>query len=525
MTRITYTSIPEWPPLAWLARCRPDQEVVAVFHGPRVEVAPESFSEAVWAGPYAAAGFDRTDLVFGTGGRLREGLLTFVSSGTTVDRIQFLRGAEAIWVSNSLPCLLTAAGAVPDAIFPDYFPLFESIIRGIRRYERDLPTSAGPARLVYFDNLTWDGHELRETEKLFTRYDFSSYEKYRDFLDGTLRLMTENLSAPGRRFPYSWLGTMSSGYDSLTTAVLAKPMGLDEAVSFTEARGGSADSGQAATGFLGVPLTLIPRDAWSRTPFAEVPFIAADAKGEDVFMRGAEPQLLGRALLTGHFGGRAWDINAKGLTDDIARGDQSGMALTEFRLWAGCVHCPLAFLGVRQILDLHALMLSPDMQPWNVGGRYNRPLARRIIETSGIPRGTFAVQKRAGSVLFFQRHSFLSPASLTDYTRWLRDHEPEWRNRGLTPPDVRPGRRTLKQNAAAVAAALLRGLVWLTGNRFWRLDAAARRLGNIAAREPLFRYLFPWAIARAKDRYAPGLAAVMAGTPPAASTSRSPRPH
>ncbi len=274
---------------------------------------------------------------------------------------------------------------------------------------------------------------------------------------------------------------------------------------------------KAAAGLLGVPLALISRDAWRDAPLPEVPFIAADAKGEDVFMRGAEAKLLGRAVLTGHFGGRAWDKNAKGLSDDIARGDQSGMALTEYRLWAGFVHCPLAFLGVRQVPDLHRLILSPEMKPWDVGGRYNRPLARRIIEGAGIPRGAFAVHKRAGSVLFFQRDSFLSPSSLGDFTRWLQDHADEWRERGLVPPALEPGRRTLKQQGAAVVARILRGLSWATGHRLPLLEGATRRFANIAARESLFRYLFPWAIARAKDRYAPGLAA-------AAAFTASPRP-
>lgn len=525
MIRIAYAPIQDWPPLAWLARCDPGSDTVEVFHGPRVETAPDWFAEAVWAGRYADAGFDRTDLVFGSGGRLRDGALTFVSPGSTVDRLQFLRAAQATWVSNSLPCLLAAAHAEPDPTFTGYFALFESIIRGLRHYERDLPTSAGAARLVYYDNLHWDGRDVREVEKPFTKRDFSTYAAYRAFLDQTLRDMTANLAAGERRFPYRWLGTMSSGYDSLATAVLAKPFGLDEAISFTSARGGGADSGQAAAGILGVPLALVPRDAWSEARLPEVPFIAADAKGEDVFMRGAESRLLGRALLTGHFGGRAWDKNAKGLSDDIARGDQSGMALTEFRLWSGFVHCPLAFLGARQVPDLHALMLSPDMRPWDVGGRYNRPLARRIIESAGIPRGAFAVHKRAGSVLFFQRHSFLSPDSLQDYQRWLRDHAPEWRTRGLEPPNPVPGRRSAKQHVAALAAVLLRGASKLTGNRIWLLEGAGRRFTNIAAREPLFRYVFPWAIARAKERYAPGLAAATAGTPPAASPPSFPRPR
>ena len=139
------------------------------------------------------------------------------------------------------------------------------------------------------------------------------------------------------------------------------------------------------------------------------------------------------------------------------------MALTEFRLWAGFLHCPLAFLGVRQVPDLHELILSAEMRPWDIGGRYNRPLARRIIESGGIPRGAFAVHKRAGSVLFFQRDSFLSPSSLEDYTRWLREQTEAWRRQGLVPPAPVPGRRTLQQKVAAVAGGVVRSVSWADG--------------------------------------------------------------
>jgi hypothetical protein len=42
----------------------------------------------------------------------------------------------------------------------------------------------------------------------------------------------------------------------------------------------------------------------------------------------------------------------------------------------------------------------------------------------------------------------------------------------------------------------------VAAHRIHFFDAVARRLANVANREPLFRYLFPWAIDRAKQRYA-----------------------
>jgi hypothetical protein len=104
-------------------------------------------------------------------------------------------------------------------------------------------------------------------------------------------------------------------------------------------------------------------------------------------------------------------------------------------------------------------------------------------------------------VLFFQRDSFLSPSSLEDFTRWLRDQGDEWRQRGLVPPTLEPGRRTLGQRGAAAAAWVFQLLARATAHRMHFFEAVERRLANMANREPLFRYLFPWAIARAKERY------------------------
>src|SRR5437667_4986741 len=133
LMRFAYALMRDWPPLAWLARCSPTRPVVDVFHGPGVERTAEWFCDAVWAGAYETGGFDHTDVVFGSGGRLRNSTATFVSSGTTVDRLQSLETTDATWVSNSLPCLLAAVGGEPDPAYGAYFRDFGSIKPGLRR--------------------------------------------------------------------------------------------------------------------------------------------------------------------------------------------------------------------------------------------------------------------------------------------------------------------------------------------------------------------------------------------------------
>ena len=218
-----YTPMTEWPPLAWLARCDRAVPRIAVAHGPMVETHSDWFCEAVWAGSYEAGAFDRTDLVFGSGARRRDSGVVFVSSGATVDRLHVLETADAAWVSNSLACLLAAAGGEVDPTHQRYFQDFKSIVRGLRHYRRTLPTTAGPVRLLYHDNATWSGSALRETPKPRPTRDFGSFEPYRDFLVASLRELGHNMAAGTRRHPYQLLGTMSSGYDSATVAALGTP--------------------------------------------------------------------------------------------------------------------------------------------------------------------------------------------------------------------------------------------------------------------------------------------------------------
>ena len=85
--------IREWPKLTWVAELRQGCETVSARHGPCVEVGEDYCVEAVWAGEFGAADFDRTDLVFGTGVRLRDEGVVFVASGTTTDLLWYCQDA------------------------------------------------------------------------------------------------------------------------------------------------------------------------------------------------------------------------------------------------------------------------------------------------------------------------------------------------------------------------------------------------------------------------------------------------
>src|SRR2546429_8185854 len=123
--RLWFTLVADWPPLAWLAQCPRGNGLISIWHGRSVERAADWFCEAVWAGPYTAGQFDRTELVFGSGGRLRGEGAVFVSSGSTGDPLQTLETRDAAWVSNSRSRLFWAVGGGAEPTYPGFVPEFK----------------------------------------------------------------------------------------------------------------------------------------------------------------------------------------------------------------------------------------------------------------------------------------------------------------------------------------------------------------------------------------------------------------
>src|SRR5262249_29070952 len=145
------------PRLAWCARLASGSPIVTVTHGPWVETSDAFFVEGVWDGPYDEGRFDRTCAFLGSGSRLVDDKVLFATPGHTLERLHLVRHGPALWVSNSLPFILTAAGLTLDPKYPYYQTDLWSIVHGLDRYVRQIPTREGPAvRLFCYANIEID---------------------------------------------------------------------------------------------------------------------------------------------------------------------------------------------------------------------------------------------------------------------------------------------------------------------------------------------------------------------------------
>lgn len=490
-----------WPPLAWLAECSANDETIGVYHGTWIETKERWFCEAVWAGDFLAGDFDKTDIVSGSGARIRDNTLWFVSSASNINRLHSLRKGGTTFVSNSLICLLARVEGNCDLDYLAYSADFANYTHTVfGNHSLDFPSSAGPVEMTYVANLLWNGEELAERDKPRNTPRFNSFNDYCNFMQATMRLVASNAAHEGRSHPFKLLCPLSNGYDSPTVAALAHELSGIEAFTFNRDSHGADDSGEAIAAALGIPCHVIDRNAWRTSSLAEVPFLACSGSVGDLAYKPAEKLLRGSVMLSGYGGDIVWDKNTHP-SSRLAIGDGSMLGASEYRLWAGFISCAVPFWGIRRLADIIRLSNATEMQPWDTGGDYNRPICRRIVEGSGVDRSLFGTRKRGVSVVPRLRRDYLSPTSLENLLAWLGEQAAGSRGGGFSLPG--PTRARLLDRVVTLLSAVAglfnrlrrrRGFRWLSGP----LGSLNNRLTR-----PYYhhQYYVHWANDRAKQRY------------------------
>jgi hypothetical protein len=81
--------------------------------------------------------------------------------------------------------------------------------------------------------------------------------------------------------------------------------------------------------------------------------------------------------------------------------------------------CIVPFWGMRRFKEIERITFSEEMAPWTLGTAYDRPVARRIVEEAGVPRGAFAVRKKNTSHEAAFRWPY-SPAAQESFRDYLK---------------------------------------------------------------------------------------------------------
>ncbi len=425
------------PPMAWYARIDRSAMDTEVVCGRAVETGSDFLVEGVWNGNFADGDFGDTDCFFGSGLIARDGDVVIVPSAATTDAVYYCESSTEFVVANSLPLLLAITG---DRLKPDFFEydrILDSVLNGIHRYERNLPTARGAVNVLVHWNARVGEGEIEFLEKRMPPA-FPEFDTYAAYLRENYRLIAENARSPDRKMPFRIVTTQSRGYDSTAVNAIAAPFGIDQAFTVGESKGENAwanddletqknDDGSEICEILGIPCTTISRRAFENGFPNEHLFHAAvhnneDANILDIIERITVPSL----LLTGVLG-EIWytDPMEAGLENRIVDGnlkrwDLGFHGLKEIQLHAGFVQLPMTYIGARRRPDLFRITNSDAMKPWSLPQIYNRPIPRRIAEEAGVPRAAFGQTKMASAVAMPVPNVPVSPDLRREYFAFLR---------------------------------------------------------------------------------------------------------
>jgi hypothetical protein len=411
---IRYYQIPDLPKLAWVASL--DLKTfteVSVFHGSSVECRDTWMIEGVWDGGFSSGNFHKAENVFGSGIRIDGERVYFVPSSALVDHLFYCIDRERLLVSNSLIVLFGFTGATLDDTH-DYYNESMSIVKGIREYKKEfivIHPEIERFYQVFYENIvvTKDGISFEFKNGL---HDITSYEQYWDLLLGVLTRIKKNYEDPNRTIPLTAFSTLSSGYDSTAVTSLVKNLGVDTCFTLKKSASWirwspkySTDDGTLAAKQLN--LNVIYADS---LPYSimedELFFLSTNygkSKNSAVFNEIAfssmasyiEKNCSAAVVFTGYRGDKVWDIDTQeNLLNSELGQSTCDIGFSEIRLKSGFINVAVPYVLARNIRSIVAISRSDEMKPWSLNNDYDRPIARRIAESSGVSRGAFGVQKK-----------------------------------------------------------------------------------------------------------------------------------
>jgi hypothetical protein len=434
--RFEYVRCATLPKLAWCARLEQGGGVARVYHGPGVETRESWFAEGAWTGAFAQGEIDRARFNVGTGGALRAGRVVFCTPTDLIERLYSVRVGAELFLSNSLVFVLAMTGDEPDPYFPFYYHALRAHFRdGIHRKRKAIHTRLGRRVELHDHCQVAIGPDLRSQrieKPAFPRpADFAEYVA---LLQGVLAEVLANAASPDRQQRrYAGLATVSGGYDSNALAALLARLGVREALTFFDGTPGN-DSGAEVARRLGMTVREYSRRGFRTTPGVDEAEFFSGPRGADVVLAASEEQLVGKLLVIGRYGDVVFGLDrAKRLSNFRTTRDNviAGSTLLEFRLRAGFLQFNPLYAGGLHVAALHAIAGSEEMAPWRLGGPYDRPIPRRILEEAGIPRTLFGVRKAASAALHVKSSAGLTPAGRADFEAYRRSmpRSGGWRRR------------------------------------------------------------------------------------------------
>lgn len=427
---------PSIPPLAWICKISGDK-----YHftaGDNVEHSKEMIFEGAWDGDFQASKVEDSEFVFGSGAVFKKGKVIFIPPKHTLELLYVLhdKKKENVYVSNSMCFVLQSAKV---SLNGSFFKQISACLngsgdiatrRGIDRYEHLIFADSRYSfyRMMFYNFSVDSFGRIQIYRKLPKKY-FGNYPEYRKFLSDKTAQIFANARSKDRKFAYNPITSVSKGYDSPAVSVIAKENGCEDALTLDVAVGGVDDSGTKIAKKLGMnsnsykyfasdKVSSLCMELKGRLKNISIEFIASSGVGDDVTFYPFRGKLGNRIFLTGAYGDSIWEkesIANPGLPVRII----FGKSISEFRLMTSFIYLPFPFIGARFPAIVKNISNSKEMEEYSIGGDYDRPIPRRIVEEAGIQRSDFGAIKSATAPLIMNHRELFKEAIETVSQRYV----------------------------------------------------------------------------------------------------------
>ncbi|BDS06786.1 hypothetical protein NT6N_18260 [Oceaniferula spumae] len=427
---ISYQASGTLPRFAWAAKFTPETGHIEVHHGDGVEISPDGTKlvEGAWNGAFSEFGFNQSTVFSGTGMVKKQDELLFCSSTDRISAVFSVHKDGAIYVSNSPLFILQLSGTS----FLPLYPYYNSDILAI--YRQGLYCLDGTTKLA-------DGYKLHIHPSAIVAvsadgsidcrsYDAgpepTDFDDYRNILVDALKELFKNGLDPARHTPLQSASSLSRGYDSSATTVLAKEAGCHKVYSFYDSKSDFpySDCGNVGAEALGMECHTFDRWAYQkmdRPVEAEFCYLSGGSNTPLVAM---EDHLRDHIYVIGSAGAESWNTKLlkhyHQLSSPWSR-MVSGVSILEFRLRVGYIAIDPSVIAIRHNQAILKIFSKEEMQEWSVGGKYDRPAARRIAEQGGLPRELFGLKKLGTSHSPLKTRAGFSDRGYSSYSSFTKE--------------------------------------------------------------------------------------------------------
>lgn len=405
----TYLDI-DMPRLGWFSKVNKQENTIKAWHGDFVEVGTHYVVEGVWDGDFNSMEFDSSNHFFGSALKIVGDSIIIVPSTALVDRIFIGESSNFLYISNSLILMLSRTDSSLD-LRQNYKECSGTIRNGVNSYNNTFPIISNiisSLKQFYYHPIELKFDSLK-IKKRTIELEFENYSDYIGMINADLSLLKENSTDSGRVHKFTINSTISKGYDSTATTVLAAGLGIEKV--YTSKKSNSSllalvrpsladDDGTDIVKKLGLNVDYLDFKAYE-VDEDELLFLAPTPDEPELqfyklhkhLIKSSEPSL----VLTGYHGDTIWEriLPKASLNPEIIKPGSSGLNLSEIRLMSGFVNVVVPMMYANCIESINKISNSHEMSKWSVGEDYDRPIARRIVEDAGIDRGDFGQRKKA----------------------------------------------------------------------------------------------------------------------------------